>query len=767
MDICKLLEKEKSGGYLDSSVFGGFASFMLSWAEQNKLPQLTEIIGKYAEASLAERPALLLQMQQQLAACDKSIIAVKESGTSESTGNTGSSLNIPLVSLKNIGKKRAELFKKLGANTAGELLEIFPRDYQDRRELTPIGQLLVGQQANIRGRVIASELQRAANGRMTILRCYLKDDSGMIPVIWFNQPFLQKKFYEGRELIVYGNVEIRGRNTGLQLTARDYQTADEAKTDSMGIVPVYSCSEGLSNKMINLAMENAWRICANDISDLLPEILLKKRKLLPRKEAMEKIHFPDEISDIDQARRSLSYEELLAIQLAILVNKPTQKKEKPAAPVISDEEVLRRYLAILPFTLTAAQERVIREIFADMNSPYPMSRLVQGDVGCGKTAIAAAAIAKCCLNGSQAAMMAPTEILAKQHYANLLPLFSKLSLKTVLLTSSTPQSEKKAILADLANGLADVAIGTHSLIQEQVAFNDLGLAITDEQHRFGVAQRASLRGKSNTDTLVMTATPIPRTLAMTIYADMSLSVIDQLPPGRKPVHTYAVDYSYEERIHRFMAGEIAKGRQAFVVCPLIEDNEDLDLASVNSYHKRLQKEVFPFLKIGLLHGKMKADEKEAVMARFKAAEYDILVATTVIEVGIDIPNATIMVVRDAERFGLAQLHQLRGRIGRGKEEGYCILLHNKTGEIAKERLKTLCNCHDGFSLAEADLKLRGPGEFFGKRQHGMASLHIADVFRDSDLLEASHEDALEILKGNIPYPAPLASMVNKKKQALI
>ena len=420
-----------------------------------------------------------------------------------------------------------------------------------------------------------------------------------------------------------------------------------------------------------------------------------------------------------------------------------------------------RFRRALPFTLTEAQRRVIDEIYADMDRDRPMSRLVQGDVGSGKTMVAAAAMLKCCAAGRQAALMAPTEILARQHYATLAPLFDQLGLTSALLTGSTPASRRREVLDWLYNGELDCIIGTHALIQTGVEFYDLGLAVTDEQHRFGVAQRARLRSDSAVDMLIMTATPIPRTLAMTIYADLELSVIDQLPPGRKTVQTFAVDHSYEQRVFDFIEKQVAEGGQAFVVCPLIYENEELELGSVTAVYERLSKEVFPNRRVGLLHGKMKPQEKDAAMTAFREGETDILVATTVIEVGVDVPNACVMLILDAERFGLAQLHQLRGRIGRGERQGYCILLYTPLNPLVQERMNVVCHTTDGYELAEADLRLRGPGEFLGERQHGLPELQAADIFRDSDLLQQAHEDAAELLSAGA-----LPEGLEKRVQAL-
>lgn len=765
MDIKIIIEKEIKLGYHDSAVFGGFSVFLSNWAQEQQLAGIRNLAQQYGGASLLQRPQLLEKIIQDIpAAAQRQPLPEKQHQSAEVPA--ASTLNIPLVNLPHIGAKKAELFRKLNISTTGDLLEFYPRDYRDRRTITKIQDAPIGAQISIRGSVISSEIQRT-RGKLTILRCYLRDETGIIPAIWFNQPFLQKRFYTGRELIVFGKVERRFSR--IEMIVEDYQLAEDADCAAAGIVPVYSSCEGINQKTIRSAVSAAWRMCGNgvEMADIVPQQLLDQRQLLPRREAIRKIHFPEQPEDIIQAHRSLSYEEFLTIQLAILSNKPSQQLQAVRPQQLrSDQEILTAFTSILPYSLTNAQTKVIKEIYQDMNAAQPMMRLVQGDVGSGKTAVAAAAIAKCCLNGRQAAMMAPTELLASQHYHNLAPLLEQLGLRTALLTSSTTSQEKRQILAQMADGSVHLAVGTHALIQEGVVFADLGLAITDEQHRFGVVQRAKLRGNHSADTLIMTATPIPRTLAMTIYADMRLSIIDELPPGRQPIQTFAVDYSYEQRIHAFIAKEVAAGHQAFIVCPLIEDSEALDLASATAYYQRLKEEVFPQLQIGLLHGKMKPAEKAQVMSEFQQGIINILVSTTVVEVGIDIPNASVMLIRDAERFGLAQLHQLRGRIGRGQTQSYCILIHNAQSKIAKERMEIICQSADGFALAEADLRLRGPGEFFGKRQHGLPSLKIADIFADQDLLEAAHRDALEILEGHIQPTAALCQAVADKTALL-
>ena len=777
--LLTLIGRERNTGCRDAAVFGGFGSFVAELGD----PGLAALGEAYAAAPLDRRPALLDDMERrvkqlltgedapEVAAAADSLFAPapaparpKKTAAAKAAARPKlqapapqavSPLELPLTSLRQVGEKRAALFARLGLHTVGELLDFLPRAYRDRRQVTPIAELRLGVAANICATIRKTTLARTRRG-FSLLTCVAEDDSGSISLVWFNQPFLEKKLRPGRQIRAWGRSERRWDR--LSFAVQEYQLAGE-NGDWEGLVPVYPLTAGLSNKALQAAVKAAWQRAGAYVRDVVPPQLTEQRGLLPRREAVRLLHFPEEPEQVDRARRSMAYEELLELSLVM------QRSAAPGPELVrqpTDDASLReRFRSALPFSLTEAQSRVIDEIYADMDRPRPMARLVQGDVGSGKTMVAAAAMLKCCAAGAQAALMAPTEILARQHYQTLGPLFDKLGLTSALLTGATPAGRKKEVLELLYNGELDCIIGTHALIQSGVEFCRLGLAVTDEQHRFGVAQRARLRGDAGVDMLIMTATPIPRTLAMTVYADLDLSVIDQLPPGRKPVKTFAVDYSYEQRVFAFIEKQVAEGGQAFVVCPLIYENDELELGSATAVYERLSREVFPSRRLALLHGRMKPQEKDEVMSAFREGSIDILVSTTVIEVGVDVPNACVMLVLDAERFGLAQLHQLRGRIGRGERQGYCVLLYTPVNELVRERMDIICSTADGYELAEADLRLRGPGEFLGQRQHGLPELQAADIFRDSDLLQQAHSDAARLLA-----EGPLPEALEKKVQAL-
>ena len=511
------------------------------------------------------------------------------------------------------------------------------------------------------------------------------------------------------------------------------------------IVPIYPLTAGVSQLILSRSIRQGLTACADILPDVLPDQVRREHQLCRIEYAYENIHFPESAEALDLARRRLAFEELFLFTIGL--DRLRQRREVVHVPPCGGVDMEPFYSA-LPFTLTDAQRRCVEEALADMRSGTPMNRLVQGDVGSGKTMVAAACVYFCVKNGRQAALMAPTEILAQQHYHGLAPLLENLGIRCALLTGSTSAKTKKSIAAQLESGEIDFAIGTHALITGSVVYQNLGLVVTDEQHRFGVAQRADLAAKGDhPHILVMSATPIPRTLALILYGDLDVSVIDQLPPGRQPVETFAVTSRYHQRVYNFIRKLVGEGRQAYIVCPMVEENEELpdERKAVTEYARKLQAEVFPDLKVAFVHGKMKPKEKDAVMAAFAAHETDILVSTTVIEVGVDVPNAAVMVIENAERFGLSQLHQLRGRVGRGKHQSYCILISDNQNEETRQRLKVMTKTSDGFKIAEEDLRLRGPGDFFGQRQHGLPGLKVADLGCDTKLLQEAQEAARKLL----------------------
>lgn len=633
--------------------------------------------------------------------------------------------------LKGVGPERAKFLAQLGLHNVKDLFFYFPRRYEDR-SLRGIGELKDGEVATIAGKVVASQLSR---GKIKVVKLSIEQEGRLIYGVWFNQTFILKQFPVGTSVIVTGKVRWQQRVPEIQAT--DIQKSGAAKLAE--IIPVYSETARLSSKVLRGIIQGVM----DQASEIFPEFLPSEEggRWYSRAQAYQEIHFPQSFHSLGQARERLVFEEVLFLQLAVARLRAGVQKDD--SPQLKDgEQLVKRFYDQLPFELTHAQKRVIQEIFRDMAETKGMARLVQGDVGSGKTAVAMAALLMAVGSGYQGAMMAPTEILALQHYQSLEAAFRPLGLNVVCLLGSQTKSERDKILSEIAYGKAQVIVGTHALIQESVQFHSLGLAITDEQHRFGVKQRTSLQTKGeNPHVLVLTATPIPRTLALTLYGDLQLSALDEMPAGRKPIITRKLTERGRLSLEKFMDEQMDKGRQVYVVCPLVEESESLDLISATERFESLQ-ERFPHRQVRLLHGRMKGAQKEEVMEAFQKGETHILVSTTVIEVGVDVPNATVMVIEGAERFGLAQLHQLRGRVGRGSEQSYCFLLSDTKNS---RRLDVLCETQDGFKIAEEDLKLRGAGELLGTRQHGLMELRLADLSRDGRLVEQAYQFTQKVL----------------------
>lgn len=760
-NLLEIIQKEKSLSCSDGAVFGGFAQWLLGIGEQMEDSGLQQLAFAYMQSAPAKRAALLLQIEeiilskQQQSLTEESLSTPKAKGDgvnhlldkktlAKETGADG--LNTPVQYMKGVGPKRAALFQKMGIYTAGDMMFFYPRDYEDRRKVTAINDLAINDVATVKGKIIEIE-EYQPNHRMYILKVWLQDETGMLPVIWFNQKYLKKNFSRGMELLVRGKLEKKYYKT--EMTVQDFEIIGKEENLGSVIVPIYPATEKLSQKVIRKTVLDTVEKYEKYIGEVLPQSVVAKRNLPSRRAAVRQMHLPEDFAVLNQCRERLAYEELFLLQMALLQQKT--EKEQPGIAHSSDKVILEELKSVLPFAFTEAQARVIDEIYADMESARPMARLVQGDVGCGKTAVAMAALLKAVRSGHQCAMMAPTEILAQQHFRDLEEVFSQLGITVGCLTGRVTGKARKTLLEAVASGEIQILVGTHAIIQDQVQFADLSLAVTDEQHRFGVMQRSGLQQKgSQPDVLIMTATPIPRTLSMSLYGDLNLSVIDQLPPGRQKINTYAVDYTYEERIWRFVKKEVDKGGQVYVVCPLVEESEKMDMQSAVDLVEKISREELKGYRVGLLHGKMKGKEKEEITDAFVRGEIQVLVSTTVIEVGVNVPNATVMVVRDAQRFGLAQLHQLRGRVGRGSEKSYCVLMHNAKSEVARKRMETMVSTQDGFQIAEADLSLRGPGEFFGVRQHGLPQLKVANLFSDGKLMEEARRDAKAVLGGELP-----------------
>lgn len=642
--------------------------------------------------------------------------------------------------VKGIGPKKAKLFEKLHIRTLRDALETYPRDYEDRTRITRIADIDAEDKYAIRA-VVGTEpkVNRIRKG-LTLVKCTIFDESGSLNVTYFNNPYAAALLRVGQEYVFYGKVQGWGRGRTLISPQSEKVMPDVAHPGR--IVPVYPLTAGLTQRDMERVTDAALAAVPGGWPDPLPEVLRAKYRLLDAADALAAIHRPQTADEVGQARRRMVFEELFLLCCGL---QQLKERRKADTGIVFAQNGLDAFFETLPFSPTGAQRRAIAEIAADCASGRPMNRLVQGDVGSGKTVVAAALCALAAQNGWQAAFMAPTEILAAQHAETLAPMLEKLGIACTLLTGSMTAAQKRAALAAIESGAAQVVVGTHALIQQGVAFHRLGAVVADEQHRFGVAQRAALSAKGEMPhVLVMSATPIPRTLALIMYGDLDVSVLDEIPPGRSPVETYAVGQNMRKRITAFIDKQVEAGGQVYVVCPLVEEGET-GLKSAEQHAKDLQA-ALPHRRIAVLHGRMKNADKDQVMRAFAARKYDILVATTVIEVGVDVPNANLMVVEDADRFGLSQLHQLRGRVGRGTRQSYCIFFGADKGEAARERLKILCKTGDGFEIARADLAQRGPGDFFGRRQHGLPALHVADLAADLALMQDAREEAEAILQ---------------------
>ena len=650
-------------------------------------------------------------------------------------------LNKDVKYIKGVGPARVLLLNKLGIFTLKDLITYYPRTYQDRSKPKFICECEDGEEALIEA-VVCNNMTNVRLKGKTMQRVIVRDETGSATITWFNQTYLKVKFKVGERYKFFGRATKKGGKVMFNSPVFDM----EEKTQNTGrIIPIYPLTYNLSQNNIRKIMEAAIKEAYGNLEEILPKYLLEEYKLENINDATKHIHFPDEFKDFNIARNRLVFEELLSVQLALLELKNSYINEEKGIKFSKDVR-MSDVINTLPFKLTKAQLRVLEEIDENMESEKSMNRLLQGDVGSGKTVVAMCAAYKAVKSGYQAAIMAPTAILATQHLENFKNILEKLDIRCELLVSGITKKKKEDILERLGNGDIDILIGTHAIIEENVVFKNLGLVVTDEQHRFGVKQRTKIAEKGNNpDVLVMTATPIPRTLALILYGDLDISIIDELPPNRKQIETFAVGKNMTDRVNSFIKKQIDEGRQAYVVCPLVEENEEMDLKSVEKLYEVYSKEIFPQYKVEYIHGKMRPKDKDSIMERFKNKEIDILISTTVIEVGVDVPNSNIMVIENAERFGLAALHQLRGRVGRGEYQSYCILKFEGKSENVRKRMKVMCETNDGFVISEKDLELRGAGDFFGTMQHGLPEFKIANLFEDIEVLKMVQSVAIKIL----------------------
>lgn len=757
--IKKAVEIEVKHKYINiNGKTKSFASFICSELKKeikvSKNPKwkvLLEHFERYSMDTLPQRKRSL----ERLVSVIKADMLPK---TEEQKDNT-LTLKSDVMYLKGVGPKIAYILNKLGIYTVGDLLYYFPRKHVDYSTRTRIRDLKVGETTTIFGTIKAVESFTTKNN-LGVVKVRIGDGSGYLSLSFFasksnkyTQERMKSQFPKGSGIMVSGLVKYNNYDRNLTLDKPTYSIMDDdilnpANINLARIVPIYPLSDKLNIKTLRRAIFSTIQLFKNDIETVLPDKIIEKYHLLPKNEAIENIHFPKDNETLQKARYSLVFEELFLIQLKLALLREENNKNLSAIPLeIKKDGLVMRFIESLPFKLTSAQQRAVNEILNDLNSTKPMQRLLQGDVGSGKTVVATIMLLAGIENGYQAAIMAPTEILAQQHYNNLVKWLTPLGLKVELLIGSIGKKLRREAETNLRNGQANIAVGTHALIQDGVEFANLGAVVIDEQHRFGVKQRLALRKKSqNPQVLTMTATPIPRTLAITMNGDLDLTIIDELPKGRKPIITTLTNS--RRQIADLIRHEVDAGRQAYIVYPLIEESETLSAKAATIEKERWQKEVFPNYKIGLLHGKLKNDEKDEVMEKFKNKEYDILVSTTVVEVGVDVPNATVIVIENAERFGLSQLHQLRGRVGRSDLQSYCVLSSSTKSQETRARLDIMTQTNDGFVIAEKDLQIRGPGEFLGTRQSGLPDMIIADIVNDAKILEQARSEAIDFVRNN-------------------
>jgi ATP-dependent DNA helicase RecG len=784
----KVLELEREKGYADTAVIGGLDKFLRRWAgqamESITTPRLMTHIRrlrlddpKYASLNQRQRKkwiadifAFLESIKLESIKTEKAVekpppkkkITPPRRRVAAVSQATGRSLDLPITSLVGVSTAMAAKFGHLGVKTIRDLLYFFPHRHLDYSRTIFISELTDGEEQTITANVWQAQVTMLGGRRGT--EAIVGDETGNVRAVWFNNPYIAKSLPTNARVVLSGRVRLFGGRHVFE--SPEWELLEDKELVHTGrLVPLYSLTRGLKPRQVRKLMKQVVDRFAGQVEDFLPLNLRERCKLLELPQAIMQAHYPEDETAKDGARVRLAFDELFLLQLGVLGRKHEWQESQPGTPVSLEKPALDTFLKSLPYELTAAQQKVLKEMLSDLEKPRAMSRLLQGEVGSGKTVVATAALLAAAASGYQGAFMAPTEILAEQHFSSVGELLSRTAgkvedednlrrfsgllakpLNLALLIGDLKQASKQAVQQRVREGDIDIIIGTHALIQKDVGFNKLGLAVVDEQHRFGVAQRSALRQKGfNPHVLVMTATPIPRTLALTLYGDLDLSVIDELPPGRQSIKTRWLKQAQRASAYAFLKKQVAEGRQAFIICPLVEESEAIQARAAVAEYERLSRDVFPDLKLGLIHGRLSAAEKDAVMHKFRAGELDILVSTPVVEVGIDVPNATVMLVESADRFGLSQLHQFRGRVGRGSQQSYCMLLAENPSDIGRARLDLIEKIQDGFQLAEEDLKLRGPGEFFGTRQSGLPDLRMAKL-SDVKLLELARAEAIRLFE---------------------